>query len=145
MMGTSEDQYARFVNSAAWSNGHHGSETESFGYQVREFVKGVMEMSVEFAKGCRDIVRQSLGKEDSFMRKNLGKLKGPCEKVCGKLRFFNEYLPEDKDPLHAWSVICFVLVLAFAGNTEKFCWVIKTFMFLFFFWLLLCYAVLCCK
>ncbi|KAL9413057.1 hypothetical protein AB3S75_041682 [Citrus x aurantiifolia] len=121
MMGTSEDQYARFVNSAAWSNGHHGSETESFGYQVREFVKGAMEMSVEFAKGCRDIVRQSLEKEDSFMRKNLGKLKGPCEKVCGKLRFFNEYLPEDKDPLHAWSVICFVLVLAFAVlsvNTE---------------------------
>lgn len=131
-MGTSEDQYASFVNSAAWRNGHHhGSEAESFGDQVREFVKAVMEMSVKFAKGCRDIVWQSLGKDDSFMGKNLGKLKGPCEKVCGKLRFLNEYLPEDKNPLHAWSVICFVFVLAFAGNTEKFCWAVNTFLFFF--------------
>lgn len=92
------------------------SETESFGDQVREFVKAAMEMSVEFAKGCRDIVWQSIGRDDSYIGKNFRRLKGPCEKVCGKLRFFNEYLPEDKDPLHAWSVICFVFILAFAGK-----------------------------
>ncbi|KAJ0094087.1 hypothetical protein Patl1_16146 [Pistacia atlantica] len=40
------------------------------------------------------------------------RIKGPCAQFCAQLRFFNEYLPEDKDPLHAWLVICFVSVLA---------------------------------
>ncbi|KAJ0078141.1 hypothetical protein Patl1_37139 [Pistacia atlantica] len=42
------------------------------------------------------------------------RIKGPCAKFYAQLRFFNEYLPEDKDPLHAWLVICFVSVLALA-------------------------------
>lgn len=90
---------------------------------AREFMVGVAEMTVEFGKGCRDIVKQSLVNEDSFVVKNLGRdsyigkrLRGPCAKLFSKLSFFNEYLPEDKDPLHAWSVIFFVFLFAFLGN-----------------------------
>jgi len=94
---------------------------------AREFMVGVAEMTVEFGKGCRDIVKQSLVNEDSFIVKNLGRdsyigkrLGGPCAKLFAKLSFFNEYLPEDKDPLHAWSVIFFVFLLAFLGNQLQF-------------------------
>ncbi|KAL4389130.1 hypothetical protein S245_006715 [Arachis hypogaea] len=89
---------------------------------VTEFMKGVAEMTVELGKGCRDIVKQSLVNEESYLVKNFGRdsyfgkrVGGTCSKVCGKLSFFNEYLPEDKDPLHAWSVIFFVSLLAFAA------------------------------
>lgn len=44
------------------------------------------------------------------------KVGGPCEKVCTELRFLNEYLPEDRDPVHAWSVILCVVFVAVAGN-----------------------------
>ncbi|XP_031400382.1 uncharacterized protein LOC116210602 isoform X1 [Punica granatum] len=97
--------------------------------QVKEFMKGAAEMSVEMAKGCRDIVRQTLGNENSFLVKYFGKesyivsrIRGPCEAACQRLKCFNDYLPEDKDPVHAWSVICIVLVLAVAAlivNTEN--------------------------
>ncbi|KAJ0034789.1 hypothetical protein Pint_25802 [Pistacia integerrima] len=50
-----------------------------------------------------------------YLGRGFKRIKGPCAKFCAQLRFFNEYLPEDKDPLHAWSVICFVSVLALAG------------------------------
>lgn len=90
---------------------------------VREFMWGLLEMSVEFGRGCRDVVQQSLITEDSFLVRNFGKdsyigrkAKVPYDNVLRRLRLFNEYLvPEDKDPLHAWSVILFVFVLAFAG------------------------------
>ncbi|KAI4322227.1 hypothetical protein L6164_021938 [Bauhinia variegata] len=88
---------------------------------ITEFMKGAAEMSVELGKGCRDIVKQSLVNEDSFIVRKFGRdsyvakrIRGPCEKFLGKLSFFNEFLPEDKDPLHAWSVIFFVALLAFA-------------------------------
>ncbi|CAJ1979355.1 unnamed protein product [Sphenostylis stenocarpa] len=87
---------------------------------AREFMVGVAEMTVELGKGCRDIVKQSLVNEDSYIVKTFGRdsyigkrVRGPCAKLFAKLSFFNEYLPEDKDPLHAWSVILFVFVLAF--------------------------------
>lgn len=89
---------------------------------VAEFMKGAAEMTVELGKGCRDIVKQSLMNQDSYINRNFGKdsyvgkrVRGPCHMLCNKLSFFNEYLPEDKDPLHAWSVIFFVSLLAFAG------------------------------
>ncbi|KAI9076152.1 hypothetical protein K1719_041850 [Acacia pycnantha] len=89
---------------------------------IMEFMKGAAEMAVECGKGCRDIVRQSLVNEDSYVARKFGRdsyfarrVRGPCEKLCGKLSFFNEYLPEDKDPLHAWSVIFFVSLIAFAA------------------------------
>ncbi|KAM7502045.1 hypothetical protein LguiB_000949 [Lonicera macranthoides] len=81
-------------------------------FHLVEFAKGLGEMSVEFGKGCRDVLRQSVVREDSFVVRKFGK---PCAKVCRKLRFLNEYLPEDRDPVHAWSAICFVLFLALAA------------------------------
>jgi hypothetical protein len=89
---------------------------------VREFMIGVSELTVEFAKGCRDIVKQSLVNEDSFIVRKFGnnsyigkRVREPCNKIFQKLSFFNDYLPEDKDPLHAWSVILLVSLLAFSG------------------------------
>lgn len=104
--------------------GGHGNvgEKESVGDQVKEFLKAAMEMSVEFGRGCRDIVRQTLVRDDSYIVKSFGRdsfiggrVMGACGMVCGKLKLFNEYLPEDKDPLHAWSVILLVLVVALAA------------------------------
>lgn len=124
MMGSYGDDYSSFVHShgkpyrraAAWDGRNMTRRAETFGDQAMEFLKAATEMSVEFGKGCRDIVWQSLGREDSYVGRNVRKIRGPYEKICGKLRFFNEYLPEDKHPLHVWSVICFVFVLAFAGK-----------------------------
>ncbi|XVE79088.1 hypothetical protein DITRI_Ditri14bG0029400 [Diplodiscus trichospermus] len=94
----------------------------SFRDVVREFMRGLLEMSVEFGRGCRDVVRQSLVTEDSFLVRNFSgdsyigrKIKVPCDFILRRLRLFNEYLvPEDKDPLRAWSVILVVFVLALA-------------------------------
>ncbi|KAK7262360.1 hypothetical protein RJT34_29929 [Clitoria ternatea] len=87
---------------------------------AREFMVGVAEMTVELGKGCRDIVKQSLVNEDSYIVKNLGRdsyigkrVREPCAKLLAKLSFFNQFLPEDKDPLHAWSVIFLVSLVAF--------------------------------
>ncbi|RDY09340.1 hypothetical protein CR513_06293, partial [Mucuna pruriens] len=87
---------------------------------AREFMVGAAEMAVEFGKGCRDIVKQSLVDDDSYIVKKLGRdsyigkrVRGLCAKLLGKLSFFNDFLPEDKDPLHAWSVISFVFLIAF--------------------------------
>lgn len=93
---------------------------------AREFMVGVAEMTVEFGKGCRDIVKQSLVNDDSYIVKNFGRdsyigktVTEPFANLFQKLSFFNEYLPEDKDPLHAWSVIFFVSILAFLGNNNN--------------------------
>lgn len=92
---------------------------------VREFMIGVAELTVEFGKGCRDIVKQSLVNEESFIVRSFGRdsyvgkrVREPCENLFAKLSFFNRYLPEDKDPLHAWSVIFFVALLAFSGQLQ---------------------------
>lgn len=93
---------------------------------ITEFLKAAGEMSVEFGKGCRDIVRQSLVKEDSYIGRKLGKgsnfvrrrIGGPCKRGFEKLRVFNDYLPEDKDPLHVWAVVFFVSAIAFAGKSR---------------------------
>ncbi|CAL8999447.1 unnamed protein product [Prunus brigantina] len=100
---------------------------ETVGGLVREFSKAAAEMAVEFGKGCRDIVRQSLGNRDSVLVRSFGKVRDSylgkiVTRLRGKLRFINEYLPEDKEPLHAWSVIVFVSFLAFAAlyvNSES--------------------------
>lgn len=103
--------------------GFHHSAPEGFMDHLTEFMKAAAEMSVEFGKGCRDIVRQSLMKEDSYIGKKLGKgsnfvrrrIGGPCKRGFEKLRVFNDYLPEDKDPLHALAVVFFISAIAFAG------------------------------
>ncbi|GAV62087.1 Abhydrolase_6 domain-containing protein [Cephalotus follicularis] len=104
---------------------HYERESLSMREQVREFLKGAAEMSVELGKGCRDIVKQSLiGRDDdSFLVKNFGKdsvigrrIRVPLNIVSPHLRVFSDYLlPEDKDPLHAWFVILFVFIFAFAA------------------------------
>lgn len=88
-----------------------------------EFLRAVAEITVAFGKGCCDIVRQSVGNDDSFLVRNLGRdsylgrrLSGPCRRLRRKLTSFNDYLPEDKDPARCWSVIFFVAAVAFAGQ-----------------------------
>lgn len=85
---------------------------ESFVDQAKEFLGAWGEMLWELGKGFRDIVQQSLITEDSFVVQKLGK---PCAKVTGRLKFLNEYLPEDRDPALAWPVILFVFMLALAA------------------------------
>ncbi|KAL0418175.1 UNVERIFIED_CONTAM: hypothetical protein Sradi_1231000 [Sesamum radiatum] len=87
-------------------------ESGDWRFQVAEFAKGAAEMSVEFGKGVRDVVKQSVLREDSVI---VRKFKGPCLKIMGKLRFLNEYLPEDRDPVHSWTVIACVWLVALAA------------------------------
>ncbi|GER55174.1 alpha/beta-Hydrolases superfamily protein [Striga asiatica] len=84
-------------------------------FQAAEFAKGAAEMSVEFGKGVRDVVRQSILRDDSVI---VRKFKGPCVKILGKLRFLNEYLPEDRDPAQAWAVIASVWILVLAEKAN---------------------------
>ncbi|XP_058216183.1 uncharacterized protein LOC131327175 isoform X2 [Rhododendron vialii] len=86
-------------------------ESESFKDHVKGFAKAWGEMVFELGKGCKDIVVQNYLTEDSYA---VRKLRGPVAKVSGRLRYLNEYLPEDRDPFHAWSVIILVFFLAFA-------------------------------
>ncbi|XP_050212748.1 uncharacterized protein LOC126664417 [Mercurialis annua] len=135
-MDRDEDEYSTFAegggtrySSNGGGKGYVVDQEMGFHDQVKEFLKGAAELSVQFGKGCRDIVVQSFGRDDSFLVKNFGRSsyigkKFGCgyERICEKLKVFNEYLPEDKDPLHAWSVICLVFVLAFAvlgASTER--------------------------
>ncbi|KAK6138043.1 hypothetical protein DH2020_028207 [Rehmannia glutinosa] len=87
------------------------AEVGDWRFQVAEFAKGAAEMSVEFGKGVRDVMRQSILRDDSVIMR---KFKGPCLKILGKLSFLNEYLPEDRDPVHAWTVIACVWVFLLA-------------------------------
>ncbi|CAH2074387.1 unnamed protein product [Thlaspi arvense] len=90
-----------------------GSEArETLKDQVTGFMKSWGEMLVDLAKGCKDIVQQTVVTEDSFVVRKLGK---PAAKVSKKLSFMNDFLPEDRDPIHAWPVIFFVFLLALAG------------------------------
>lgn len=93
---------------------------ESLKDQVKGFLKASAEMLGELGRGCRDIAVQSLGKEDSFVVRKLG---GPWKEVSGRLSFLNEYLPEDRDPVHAWLIVISVFLIAFAGaicNWDRF-------------------------
>lgn len=87
--------------------------TEDWRFHATEFAKGVAELSVEFGKGCRDVVKQSILRDDSFVVRNFS---GPCKSVCTKLKFLNQYLPEDRDPMHSWSVISVVFAVVIAGS-----------------------------
>jgi len=106
------------------ATGIMGSETEmerereSLKEQVTGFLKSWGEMVMDLGKGCKDIVTQSnLVTEDSFIVRKFGK---PMAKASARLKFLNEFLPEDRDPALAWPVILFVFVLALAGNNNIF-------------------------
>ncbi|KAJ9181616.1 hypothetical protein P3X46_009729 [Hevea brasiliensis] len=87
-------------------------KTESLKEQVTGFLKSWGEMLLDLGKGCKDIVQQSLITEDSFIVRNVGK---PMAKVSDRFKILNEFLPEDRDPAHAWPVIFFVFILALAA------------------------------
>lgn len=94
------------------SRGHESEGSESLKDQLKGFAMAWGEILMELGKGCRDIAEQSLLTEDSYIGR---KLRKPYAKVSGRLRFLNEFLPEDRDPAHAWSVIFFVFILALAA------------------------------
>ncbi|XP_043701041.1 uncharacterized protein LOC122651637 [Telopea speciosissima] len=87
-------------------------EAESFKDQVKGFLTASAEMLIELGRGCRDVAQQNFGNEDSFIVKKFG---GPWAKVTSRLRFLNDYLPEDRDPVHAWPVIFLVFILALSA------------------------------
>ncbi|XP_057782703.1 uncharacterized protein LOC131000692 [Salvia miltiorrhiza] len=98
--------------SSATMGGGSAPATADWRAQVAEFAKGAAEMSVEFGKGVRDVVKQSVVKDDSEI---VRKLKGSYANISRKLSFLNDYLPEDRDPRHAWTVIACVWVFALAA------------------------------
>ncbi|KAL9318331.1 hypothetical protein ACSQ67_014848 [Phaseolus vulgaris] len=85
---------------------------ESLKEQALGFVMAWCEILLELGRGFRDILRQNLMNEDSYVVRKFG---GPCSKVSKRLRFLNDFLPEDRDPVHAWSVVLFVFILALAA------------------------------
>lgn len=87
-------------------------EKESLKDQVTGFLTSWGEMLLELGKGCKDILQQTVITEDSFIVQKLG---GPVAKVAGRLRFLNEFLPEDRDPVHTWPVVFFVFILSLSG------------------------------
>ncbi|KAK9154127.1 hypothetical protein Sjap_001607 [Stephania japonica] len=115
-VGLKSDGFVGFVDFVG--GGDEVVEKESVGDQIRGFLMASVEMIGELAKGCRDVVLQSLGHEDSYVVRKFG---GHWGKVSKRLRFLNEFLPEDRDPAHAWPVVFFVFVMALAVlsvNTE---------------------------
>lgn len=86
-------------------------EPEDLKDQIKGFVKAWGELLLDLSRGCKDIMQQSLVSDDSYFVQKFGP---PVAKVSSKLRFLNEYLPEDRDPAHAWPVIFFVFILALA-------------------------------
>ena len=91
-------------------------ESEESGESLKDQAVGVVmawcEILMEFGRGCRDILKQNLLNEESYV---VRKLRGPCAVASKRLRFLNEFLPEDRDPFQAWTVVFFVFILAFAG------------------------------
>ncbi|XP_052730192.1 uncharacterized protein LOC108319228 isoform X3 [Vigna angularis] len=85
---------------------------ESLKEQALGFVMAWCEILLELGRGFRDILRQNLMNEDSYVVRKFG---GPCSKVSKRLRFLNDFLPEDRDPVHAWSIVFFVFILALAA------------------------------
>lgn len=84
---------------------------ESVKDQIKGFAKAWAEMVVELGRGCWDVAQQTILTDDSYI---VRKTKGPLAEVSEKLKFLNEFLPEDRDPVHVWPIIFFVFVLALA-------------------------------
>lgn len=105
------DGYVGKTNGYSYGGVDVGREVVDWRFQLREFSRGAAEMSGAFGKGVRDVIKQSVLKEDSLI---VRKFKGPCVTILGNLRFLNRYLPEDRDPAHAWTVIVSVWIFALA-------------------------------
>lgn len=92
--------------------GEIGGE-ESLRDQVRGFITATGELMQELGRSCWDIVEQSLeGVEDSYIFR---RLRGPVSVAKTKLEFLNDFLPEDRDPIHAWPIVIFVFLFALSG------------------------------
>ncbi|CAN1274863.1 hypothetical protein LINPERPRIM_LOCUS15540 [Linum perenne] len=85
---------------------------ESLKVQVTEFAKAWGELLLDLGKGCKDIAEQNLLDKNSFVVQKIGK---PIAKVSGRLAFMNDFLPEDRNPAHAWPVVFFVFLLALSA------------------------------
>lgn len=109
------DDGAAFLDDGAPAEGPAGGGGgEGWKEQAKEFLSAAAELAAELGRGCRDIARQSLASEE--LSAAVKRLAGPCAAVSRRLRFLNEYLPEDKDPVHAWPVVVFVFLLALSGD-----------------------------
>ncbi|GMH23115.1 hypothetical protein Nepgr_024958 [Nepenthes gracilis] len=87
-------------------------ETENVKDQIKGFAKAWGDLLLDLSRGCRDIVQQSFVTKDSYIVQKLGR---SVAKISDRLSFMNEFLPEDRDPVHAWPVILFVFILALAA------------------------------
>ena len=115
---TTSFEVGRSVYSPSESASFDSAEKEeSLKEQAMGFLMAWCEILMELGRGCRDILRQNLFNEDSYVVRNLA---GPCAKVSKRLRFLNDFLPEDRDPFQAWSVVFFVFVIALAGFLIQF-------------------------
>lgn len=86
---------------------------ESLRDQVRGFLTATGELMQELGRSCWDIVEQSLeGVDDSYI---VRRLRGPVSIAKTKLEFLNDFLPEDRDPIHAWPIVIFVFLFALSG------------------------------
>jgi hypothetical protein len=93
-------------------NSNHTNEAEGFQEQLKGFVKSTGELLEKLAQGCRDVVKQSLGVEDSVLVRRFG---GMWAKFTPHMEVVNQFLPEDRSPAHVWSVLFFVFFLTVAG------------------------------
>ncbi|CAA6654795.1 unnamed protein product [Spirodela intermedia] len=108
--GGNEDRYPAVDGLAGAGLGYGGEGSsaaeESLKDQVEGFLKASGELLVELGRSCKDIALQTLeGMEDSHVGRNM---RSACVFAASRLGFLNEYLPEDRDPVHAWPVIIFV-------------------------------------
>ncbi|KAM7520590.1 hypothetical protein LguiB_019552 [Lonicera macranthoides] len=92
------------------------TELESFKDQVKGFAKAQGEIIVEFSRGCKDVVQQSLLNEDFYV---VQMMIGPSEKISSSLTLLNEYWPEDHNPVHVWPMIFFIFLLALLANQSE--------------------------
>ncbi|CAO2818511.1 unnamed protein product [Amaranthus hypochondriacus] len=90
--------------------GERKQDEENLKDQIKGFAKAWGELLLDLSRGCKDIVQQNLVAEDSYVVQHFGP---PLAKISKRLSFLNEYLPEDREPIHAWPVIFFVFLFAF--------------------------------
>lgn len=103
------------VSTPSFSTQSEPVEPESFVDQVKGFGKAWGEIIIEFGKGCKDVAaQQTILTSDSYVVK---KISGPCAEVLGRLSFLNEFLPEDRHPVHVWTILFSAFILSLAGTT----------------------------
>lgn len=91
--------------------------SETLRDQVGGFLRATGELVAELSRGCWDIMLQSLAAaQHTFVGK---KMKGKCVLASRKLGFLNEFLPEDRDPTHAWPVVICVFSLSLMGTNAS--------------------------